>query len=161
MSDEQARTEERPARWSPWTDLAPYGRWGIGSGLTPLARMLEEMAGPPGLRRMAAGAPAIDVDEDEQGYEVSVELPGVAREDIDIQLEENLLTIRGEKRHEAEGGERKRRWTERSFGAFQRAFTLPPDADADRMEASYRDGVLRIQLPKTERSKPRSIAIKS
>ena len=113
------------------------------------------------LQRAAALSPAIDVDEDDDGYTICVELPGVSKEDVDVGLEGNLLTIRGDKREEKRGeGKGRRRWTERSYGAFERSFTLPSDADAEGVDATFRDGVLRIELKKSEASKPKSISVK-
>jgi HSP20 family protein len=108
--------------------------------------------------------PRIDVEEDDDGYEISVELPGMKQEDIQVELNQNVLTITGEKRASFDDrGEKKRRsrWSERSYGRFTRAFTLPPDADADELEARFSDGVLAIRLPKSEESRPRTIEISS
>lgn len=152
------RRETTPAVWDPWRDLGPYGRWGGAPGLVPLFEAMDEMLAPR-LKNAASLSPAIDVDETEQGYNVSIELPGVTREDIDVSLEANVLTIRGEKKQEEQRKKGRRRWTERMYGAFQRSFTLPADSDPGRLEASFRDGVLRIDVPKTEASKPKKIAV--
>ena len=72
-----------------------------------------------------------------------------------------MLTIRGEKKSEREGTTDHRRWAERTYGSLNRSFTLPSDALADRVEASFTDGVLAVTIPKTDESKPRSVTIKS
>ena len=112
--------------------------------------------------------PRIDVEEDDDSYEVSVELPGMKQEDVQVELNQNTLTITGEKRagfdDRAEKGEKKQRrsrWSERSYGRFTRSFTLPSDADADKLQARFSNGVLTIAIPKSEQSKPRTIQIGS
>jgi HSP20 family protein len=150
------RSESRPTRWDPWRDLGPSGRGEPFQGLSWLDDFFT-----PAVRRAAAVSPAIDVHEDDDRYVITVELAGVRKEDIHLEIEQNVLTIRGEKRLEEEVGKnRQRRWTERAYGAFQRSFTLPGDADADRMDAEFRDGVLTIRVPKSEVAKPRSVSIK-
>lgn len=157
MANRGEPTETRPTRWDPWRDLSPYGRWDPFRGLS----LMEEFF-TPGMRQAAALSPAIDVDEDEERYTIQVELAGVRKEDIHLEVEQNVLHIRGEKRVEEEeaGKRRKRRWTERVFGAFQRSFSLPSDSDPEHLEASFRDGVLRIDVPKSEAAKPRTITVK-
>lgn len=150
------RSESRPTRWDPWRDLLPSGRWEPFRGVSWLDDVFT-----PGLRSAAAVSPAIDVHEDDDRYVVTAELAGVRKDDIHLEVEHNVLTIRGEKRVEEEvGRNRQRRWTERAYGAFQRSFTLPTDADADRMEAEFREGVLTVRIPKSEAAKPRTISIK-
>lgn len=111
----------------------------------------------------AAGAfsPALDVEENEDQFILHVELPGVKAEDVDVSLEENVLTIAGERgfydQKEAEGFRR----IERHFGRFHRAVRLPDRVDADRVAASYRDGMLTVTVPKAEEAKPRRIAIQA
>lgn len=103
--------------------------------------------------------PPVDVVEDKDHVRVSAELPGIRPEDVKIQLENNVLTIRGEKlqqqRHE---GERVQRY-ERLYGAFERSFTVPNTVDAEKITAMYEHGVLTVSLPKVERAKPRAITV--
>jgi HSP20 family protein len=105
--------------------------------------------------------PAVDVRENDQRYAVTVELPGVRKEDVQVELENGMLTIRGEKTSEREEKQEQCRYSERSYGSFSRSFSLPSDADADRLEASFKDGVLSLTIPRIEQVKPRAIAIKS
>jgi HSP20 family protein len=97
-------------------------------------------------------APRVDVSEDERVVTLTAELPGVAEGDVDVSLEGDQLTIRGEKRseheHKKEQGNFRLHRTERSYGAFQRMITLPYRVDPDRVTAEFRDGVLKITLPK-------------
>jgi HSP20 family protein len=105
-------------------------------------------------------APSLDISEDEQRYVVTVELPGTKREDITIELKDQILTIRGEKRNEREEKKEQSRWIERSYGSFSRSFTLPANAAADRVKADFNNGVLTVEIPKAEEAKPKTISIK-
>jgi HSP20 family protein len=106
-----------------------------------------------------AFSPALDVEENEDSFTLHIELPGVEPGDVDVSLEENVLTITGERRfyddREVDGFRR----VERHFGRFHRAVRLPDRVDADRVEAHYQDGMLTILVPKAEDAKPRRIAI--
>jgi HSP20 family protein len=97
--------------------------------------------------------PTIDVADDDKMFRISVELPGMDEKDIDVTLTEGLLTIRGEKKqeHEDKGKEFYRK--ERSFGSFRRVIPIPIDVDESKIEASFKKGVLLINLPKTEEAK--------
>lgn len=104
--------------------------------------------------------PAVDILEDKDRIQLAAELPGVKPEDVTISMENNLLTIRGEKHQPAaeQRGDRTHRF-ERSYGAFERIFTVPSTVDVERIEARYEHGVLSVTLPKSERAKPRQIAV--
>jgi HSP20 family protein len=104
--------------------------------------------------------PAIDVAEDDSRYVVTAELPGAKREDVTVELHEGALTIRGEKRSEREDKGERRRIVERSFGAFSRTFSLPPDADPERVGAAFKEGVLTVTIGKRAESKPRTVDVK-
>jgi HSP20 family protein len=93
-------------------------------------------------------APKADAAMAEDFYEISLELPGVAGGDIDVSVQDGTLTIRGEKRFDHEESGRTYFFSEREFGAFQRSFRLPPDAAGDRVEASFRNGILTVTIPK-------------
>lgn len=104
--------------------------------------------------------PAVDITEQAEQYVVKVELPGVKKEDVRITLQDDVLTIRGEKKQEAEQKDNLYHRIERSYGTFQRSFTLSASVKSDKIEASYDNGVLSIELPKTEEVKPREIEVK-
>jgi HSP20 family protein len=111
-------------------------------------------------------APAVDVAEKDGLYEITVELPGMDEKDIELNLSDNILTIRGENREEKEEKEEKEtrlHVSERYHGMFERSFTLPDGVDADKISAAFDKGVLTISLPKSEeaKAKQRKIAIKS
>ncbi len=109
---------------------------------------------------VAQWIPAVDVFEDEHAVRIAAEVPGVRPDDVKISLENNLLTIRGEKRQVAEENTDRVHRYERSYGAFERTFRVPASVDADHIEATYDAGVLTVRLPKAERAKPRQIAVK-
>ena len=104
-------------------------------------------------------APLADVEETEDAYSVEIELPGVRREDIDIQLDDRQLTVSGEVKEKERAGILRRRT--RRVGRFQYSVTLTADVDADDVSARLNDGVLTVRVPKTQQAKPRRIAITS
>ena len=106
-------------------------------------------------------APSCDIEEEEDKYVIKADLPGVDKKDIDVKLENGVISIRGEKQVEKETGKgTKRHRTERFHGTFSRSFTLPDAVQDERVDASYKDGVLKLVIPKAEESKPKSIDIK-
>jgi HSP20 family protein len=109
----------------------------------------------------AAWTPAVDVFEDKDAVKIIAELPGVKPDDVKISLENQALTVRGEKRQVAEEKTERVHRYERSYGAFERTFVLPGTVDPDRIEASFADGLLTVTLPKVERARPRQIEIRT
>lgn len=108
-----------------------------------------------------AWAPAVDLAEKEGDFVVKAELPGVDRSDVRITMQDNVLTIRGEKRQEKEeSGKPNYRRVERSYGSFERSFALPAPVKSDGVEAAFKDGILTITLPKAEEARPRQIDVK-
>jgi HSP20 family protein len=106
-----------------------------------------------------AWAPALDIAERTDAYLVTVELPGVKLDDLEITLEDGLLTIQGERQFTSESSEQQYHRVERSSGAFRRSITLPAHVMADAVEASIEDGVLRILVPKADEAKPKRIQV--
>ena len=106
--------------------------------------------------------PAVDVTEDKEKYLVKADLPGLKQEDIKVELDENVLKISGEKKHEHEEKDEKKHYhyCERSYGSFERSFALPKGTDAEHIKAKYEDGVLSVEIPKTEIKKPKEIEVK-
>jgi HSP20 family protein len=105
--------------------------------------------------------PPVDVYENERGEVVlKAELPGLAKEDIDLRVENNTLTLRGERKHQTEIKEDRYHRIERTYGSFARSFSLPATVDAGRVSADYKDGVLTVVLPVREEAKPRQIQVK-
>jgi len=133
----------------------------VYSNLHRLSRLMDEAldGGWNGGTLASAWTPTVDVFEDKENLKIVMELPGVTPEDVKISLENQVLTIQGEKRQVAE--ESSERWHryERSYGSFERMFTLPNSVDADRIQAKVEHGLLTVTLPKAERSKPREIQV--
>ncbi|HEX9938705.1 MAG TPA: Hsp20/alpha crystallin family protein [Longimicrobium sp.] len=105
-------------------------------------------------------APETDVVETEREIRVMVEMPGLKRENIEVDVENNVLTIRGEKREERTEGQNGRyHLAERRWGTFARSFVLPRDVDAENIQAAFEDGVLMVSIPKSEKARRRKIDI--
>ena len=107
----------------------------------------------------AAWVPAVDVFEEADNIRITAEIPGVKPEDIKISLEGNLLTIHGTKQQEAEERTERVHRYERTYGVFERSFTLPASVDPQNIKATYDNGVLTVSLPKSEKAKPRQIEV--
>jgi len=104
-------------------------------------------------------APAVDVYEDEHNVTLKIEVPGIDEKDIDVRLENNTLTVHGERKFEKEEKEENYRRVESQYGSFTRSFTLPNTVDAEHATASYDKGVLKIKLAKKAEAKPKQIKI--
>ena len=104
-------------------------------------------------------SPLVDILETDGEIKVVAEVPGMKREDIKISVQDNVLTLKGEKKLEKEEKEKNFHRVERAHGAFERSFSLPASVQTDKVKASYKDGVLTIALPKSEETKPKEIAI--
>lgn len=104
-------------------------------------------------------SPAVDIYETPETIVMKAELPGLSREDIEIQIRDNALTLRGERRFAKDAQQENYLRIERAYGAFQRSFTLPATIQQDKIRAVFRDGVLELTLPKAEDAKPKKIAI--
>lgn len=106
-----------------------------------------------------AWAPALDIAERNDAYLVTVEVPGVNPDDIDVTLENNLLTIQGERHQAQDSADQRFHRIERAYGTFRRSVSLPSTVQADAIQASYDNGLLRLVVPKAEQAKPKKIAI--
>jgi HSP20 family protein len=159
----EAKEKEETRSLAPWRPFGDLERWpSLWEGLLPgRPRFLDELFREwPLPRRAGAFLPAVDLAENDAQYTITVELPGTKKEDVHVELREGMLVIHGEKKSEREEKKDRGRYVERCYGSFSRSFSLPADADADRLAASFKDGVLTVTLPRTEESKPRQIAIK-
>jgi len=103
--------------------------------------------------------PAVDIYDDEDKIVIKAELPGVDKKDIMVDLKGKVLTLKGERSHENETKKDHYYRQERCYGKFERAFTLPANVDPDKIKADYKDGVLKIDIPKSEEQKPKQITI--
>ncbi|MBD0318770.1 MAG: Hsp20/alpha crystallin family protein [Gemmatimonadetes bacterium] len=128
----------------------------------PIDQLFGAVLGTSGARDGGSlmRAPDTDVVETEREIRVVTEMPGLRRENIEVDVENNVLTIRGEKREERTEGEQGRfHLAERRYGTFARSFVLPRDVDADQIHADFQDGVLTISIPKSERVRRRRIQV--
>ena len=107
----------------------------------------------------SAWLPSVDVFEDKESLKIVAELPGLKPEDVKITLENSTLTLRGEKKQVAEEKTERVHRYERSYGSFERSFSLPNTVDAEKVAAAFENGVLTVTLPKAEKAKPREIAV--
>jgi len=108
----------------------------------------------------ATWRPAVDITEEDDAFIAKVELPGVNKDDVKITMQDNVLTVRGEKKEEKKGKEGNAHRVERYYGSFQRSFSLPTTVKSDKIEAEYKDGILTISMPKAEEAKPKQIEVK-
>jgi HSP20 family protein len=106
-----------------------------------------------------AWAPVVDIYEQEGNIVLKAELPGIDPKDVDVRVENNILTLRGERKLDTEVKRENYHRVERSYGSFIRSFTLPNVIDTDKIKAESKDGVLRLSLPKKEEAKPKQISI--
>jgi HSP20 family protein len=104
-------------------------------------------------------APAVDIFEDRDNIVLKAELPGIDPKDVDVRVENNVLSLRGERKFESEVQRDKYHRVERAYGSFSRSFTLPSVVDTDKIKAECKDGVLRVTLPQKEEAKPKQISI--
>lgn len=109
---------------------------------------------------VAEWIPLVDIVEDDREYLIKAELPEMRKEDVKVTVENGVLTISGERKLEKEEKGKKYHRIERAYGSFVRSFTLPDDADADKVSAEFKDGVLKVHVAKSEAAKPKQIEVK-
>lgn len=133
------------AQWDPFADIA---------------RVHDRFFGPATAER-GSWKPSVDVFEDQQGIHLNVDVPGVKAEDLKIEVENNVLTVRGERKLEHEADKNGYHRVERYFGSFSRSFALGDDVNSEDIDAKYENGVLRLLLQKRPAAKRREIAVKA
>ncbi len=143
-----------------WNELSPFRR--LSSLRDELDRFFESPLnafgqGNQGL--LNGWMPALDLFEDNDHVTVKAELPGMRKEDIDINYHDGILTLSGERKEEQEYREAETYRSERFLGKFHRSISLPSPVDVEKVKATYKDGILTVVLPKTEESKPRQIQV--
>jgi HSP20 family protein len=141
-------------RWEPFRDFAT-----LQDRINRVFRDTYSQGGQDQSLATSSFAPAVDVYEDEHNVTLKVEVPGIDEKDIDIRLENNTLTVHGERKIEKEEKEENYRRVERQYGSFTRTFTLPTTLDSENVSANYDKGVLSITLPKKAEAKPRQINV--
>jgi len=140
-------------RWSPTSELMRMHE--------QLNRLFDESADRGSDLQYGSWSPAVDLREEDSQYVLHADMPGMSKDDMDIHVENNVLTITGERKFESEAKKDNYHRIERAYGKFVRSFTLPPRVMADAISAGYQDGVLEVVIPKAEESKPKKIAIKN
>lgn len=167
MGEEKQKTKEEEGQESRvLAPREPFGelleRWPFGAGRSRhLERLLRELDEEwPGSLVRDRWLPALDIHETDGEYAVTVELAGARKEDVTVECHDGILTIRGEKKSEREEEKEQRRFVERRYGAFSRSFSLPSDADAEKIDANFENGVLTLTIPKTEAAEPRTVVIR-
>ena len=144
--------------------MATVTRWDPFQDVLSLREAMNQLV-EESFVRPAAGqggknfVPALDLSETAEGYLVEAALPGLKPEDVEITVENNVLTIKGETRQEVDDQKRNFHRIERRFGSFQRTIGLPTTVKADAIQASLTNGVLRLEIPKAEEVKPRKISV--
>jgi len=153
------------AKWDPFRTA----RWDPFKELEDLSNRLSSVFGRSPIRlegdreenlTVTEWAPSVDISEDEKEYVIKAELPEIKREDVKVKVENGVLTLSGERKLEKEEKGKRYHRIERAYGSFTRSFALPDDADGDKVTANFKDGVLRVQVMKSEKARPRAIEVK-
>ena len=143
-------------RWDPFKELEEMEK----RLLSVFGRMPVRSGGEKEAMTVVEWSPLVDITEDEKEYLIKAELPEVKKEDVKLTIQDNVLSISGERKYEKEEKGKKYHRVERAYGSFMRSFTLPEDADGSKVSAEYKDGVLKVHLPKSEKAKPKAIEVK-
>jgi HSP20 family protein len=149
-------TKWEPFKWDPFKEL------------DDMSQRLNRMFGRPVARGEAGRdtltsidwAPSVDISETDTEYVIKAEIPEVKKEDVKVTVEDGQLTIQGERKQEKEEKGKRFHRIERSYGSFMRSFDVPDNADESKAKAEYKDGMLTLTLPKTEKAKPKALEVK-
>jgi HSP20 family protein len=145
------------ARWTPMGNLASFQ--------DEMNRMFEQFfrggTGEEAGWGVRTWAPPVDIYETDDALVLKAELPGISKDDVSVEIHQNTLSLRGQRKHEAEVKEDRYHRVERAYGTFQRSFVLPTMVDQKHVQATYKDGILELRLPKSEAAKPKRVAIQS
>lgn len=139
-------------RWDPFRDLL-----GLQDRMNRL--FSDTLVRTTGEDATGAWVPPVDIFEDGENLVLQAEIPGVRKDEVDIRIENNVLTLSGERKQEREVKDEEVHRVERAYGRFSRSFTLPVGIDADKIRAELRDGLLTLTLPKAEEAKPKRIKV--
>ena len=140
-------------RWDPFRELTALQN--------RMNRLFEQQYGNDGEESLTTGAfvPPVDIYEDEHNIQLKLEVPGIEEKDLDVKVENNVLTVSGERKFEKEEKEENFRRVERRYGSFVRSFTLPTTVDSEGITADYTAGVLKLKLAKRAEAKPKQIKV--
>ena len=144
-------------RWDPFRELDELqNRISTLFGRAPIRKEGEKQEA----LRVSEWAPLVDITEDDKEYTIKAELPEVKKDEVKISVQNDVLSISGERKYEKEEKDKKFHRVERAYGSFSRSFTVPEDADADQVSAEFKEGLLQVHLPKSEKVKPKTIEVK-
>jgi HSP20 family protein len=144
-------------------------RWDPFKDVEDLQNRLSSLFGRGPMRRsdgqkeaitVAEWAPVVDIIEDDKEYLINAELPEVKKEKVKVAVESGVLSISGERAFEREESNKKYHRVERAYGSFVRTFTVPDDADSEKVSAEFKEGILKVHLPKSEKARPKQIEVK-
>lgn len=139
-------------RWDPFREVVA-----LQNRMNTLFRGLDEENSP---MTAASFVPAVDIYEDKDKVQLKLEVPGIDQKDLHVSVEDNTLTVQGERKFENDEKQENFHRIERSYGSFYRAFTLPPTVDAENISADYKAGVLKLELKKKPEAQPKQIEVK-
>jgi HSP20 family protein len=140
-------------KWDPWREIDDMFERYMQAGGVPGGGGRE-------LARKSDWTPRVDIAETEKAFVIKVEVPEVEKDDVAITVDNGVLSIRGERKREKEEKGKTFHRIERSYGEFTRLFTLPENVDANNIKATFKDGMLSLEIPKTEKAKPKAIEVK-
>ncbi|HZN54113.1 MAG TPA: Hsp20/alpha crystallin family protein [Candidatus Polarisedimenticolaceae bacterium] len=140
-------------RWDPFRELVTMSN--------RLNRTLGDSFSDRAEDAFGAWVPPVDIFEKQDHLVIRAEIPGAKREDLDVRVENGVLTLHGERKREADVEEGNTHRIERSYGSFTRSFTLPTTVDASKIAATYKDGILEVSVPKAETAKPKRVEIRA
>lgn len=140
-------------RWSPWRDVM--------SVQDEVNRLFDGLMRQRERSDVGEWSPAVDISETDDEFIVAADVPGMKADDIKISVANNILTLRGEKKNVREEKKADFHRVERTYGAFERTFSLPSGVEAENIRAKHRDGVLEVRLPKSREAKPQEIKVES
>lgn len=143
-------------RWNPLRELEEFQNRILGAFNPASARRGSDQVS----LALPEWMPVVDIAEDDKEYAITAELPEVKKEDVRVTVENGVLTITGERKFEKEEKGKKYHRVERSYGSFARTFALPDDGDAAKVNAEFKDGMLKVRIAKSEAARPRQIEVK-
>ncbi len=160
MLKEKEKETREVTPWRPFSELSRIEREAERLFGDFFQRPLLGLAWPERFREVGFGKPAIEIYEEKDDVVIKAEVPGMKKEDLDINISGTLLTIKGEKKQEEEVKKKGYYYSERSYGSFLRTIDLPKEVQIDKVRAGFKDGVLEVRLPKTEEAKRKEVKIK-
>jgi HSP20 family protein len=150
----------RRREWNPLRELEELQNRLLGDFDRQQGRVTLRQDGDDEALRLSQWSPMVDITEDKNEYLIKADLPEVKREDLHVTVENGVLTVTGERKFEKEEKDKKYHRVERSYGSFTRSFTLPEDADSAKVNAEFKDGVLKVHVAKLEKAKQKAIDVK-